>query len=397
MEPLLVATILGTRPEAVKMAPVIRALRAHPATHPLVVSTGQHREMLAQILGPFGIVPEVDLGIMRPSQSLNDITVATLRGLEPFLAARRPDMVLVQGDTTTAFAATLAAFHARLPVGHVEAGLRTHDLGRPYPEEGNRRLVSALAALHFAPTEGSAANLRREGVAPERILVTGNTVIDCLLDALRLDTGALAPLVPPAVLDGRRTILVTAHRRENWDGALGELCLALQDTVREFPDVAVLFPVHLNPAVRQVVAPVLGSTDRVALVDPLPYFAFVEAMNRAHLIVTDSGGVQEEAPTLGRPVLVVRDTTERPEAVQVGAARLVGGRRDGIAGAIRRLLQDPVEYRAMATRRNPYGDGRAAERVAQGVADFFGRQPAVAVTHPDHEERDLYVHGIATS
>jgi UDP-N-acetylglucosamine 2-epimerase (non-hydrolysing) len=393
--PLTIATVVGTRPEAVKMAPVIRAIDARPGMRAFVVSTGQHREMLRQILEPFGIRPAVDLAVMRPRQTLNDVAATVLRGLDRVLVETPPDMLLVQGDTTTAFAAALAAFHRRVPVGHVEAGLRTWDTANPYPEEANRRLAAVVADVHWAPTPGSAANLRREGVPAERVLVTGNTVIDCLLEAVRRARGALARFLPLEALDGRRLILVTAHRRENWDAGLGELCAALRELVDRHDDVVVLFPVHLNPVVRDAVRPLLGGRERVVLVDPLPYWAFVDAMARAHFIVTDSGGVQEEAPSLGKPVLVVREKTERPEAVAAGGARLVGRDRDGIVAAARALLEDAAEYRRMSRKRNPYGDGRAAQRIVGSLAHFFGRGPAPWPFHP-HQE-DIVDHGLTTA
>jgi UDP-N-acetylglucosamine 2-epimerase (non-hydrolysing) len=388
-------TILGTRPEAIKMAPVIRLLERERAVRPIVVSTGQHREMLQQILSPFGIWPNVDLGIMRERQSLNQIVRAATLGLEDLLAKDRPDLVVVQGDTTTAFVGALAAFHGMVPVAHVEAGLRTHDKANPYPEEVNRRLISVIAELHFAPTSWSGENLRREGIAPDRILVTGNTGIDCLLEALRIKTHSLPLFVPAECLRGWRMLLVTAHRRENWDRGLAELCVALRDLVRLYPDVVVLFPVHVNPAVRQAVFPLLGASDKILLVDPLPYWAFIEAMEQSQIILTDSGGVQEEAPSLGKPVLVVREKTERPEGVVGGAAQVVGTTHDGIVAAVRRLLDDPVEYVRRSRRQNPYGDGLAARRVVDGILHFFGR--GVAPEPFTHNPEDQSGHVPATS
>jgi UDP-N-acetylglucosamine 2-epimerase (non-hydrolysing) len=281
-------------------------------------------------------------------------------------------MVVIQGDTTTALVGALTAFHAKVPVAHVEAGLRTHDNANPYPEEVNRRLISVLADLHFAPTPLSADNLLREGIPEQRILVTGNTVIDCLFEALQLKKEVLSLFVPPARFQGRRMILVTAHRRENWESGLRELCLALRDAVRTYLDLLVVFPVHLNPVVRRVVFPLLEAVENVVLLDPLPYWAFIEAMERAYLVVTDSGGVQEEAPSLGKPVLVVRDKTERPEAVAAGTALVVGTSRERIVRALCALLDDPAEYRRMASVQNPYGDGRAARRIVTSILHFFG-------------------------
>ena len=389
--PLSVMTIVGTRPEAIKMAPVIKALEAHGSFRAIVVSTGQHREMLQQILLPFGIQPHIDLGIMRERQSLSQIVTAATNGLDAVLAKERPDMVLVQGDTTTAFVGALAAFYLRIAVGHVEAGLRTHDMDNPYPEEANRRLISVLADLHFAPTRWSGDNLRREGIPSDRIVVTGNTVIDGLFEALRLNWGTLPLFVPVERLQDRRLVLVTAHRRENWDHGLAELCLALRDVARLYPDLVVLFPVHMNPVVRQSVFPLLSASENILLVDPLPYWAFIEAMERAYLIVTDSGGVQEEAPSLGKPVLVVREKTERPEGVAAGTVRIVGTTRAGIADSLRKLLDDPLEYERMATKRNPYGDGQAARRIVDAILYFFGRGEAPLPFTTETEDQSDYV------
>jgi UDP-N-acetylglucosamine 2-epimerase (non-hydrolysing) len=389
--PLEVMIVAGTRPEAVKLAPVIRAVQRDPGLRADVVSTGQHREMLAQILEPFGIRARADLGVMREGQGPDDVLAATVLGLAPLLREHRPDLLVVQGDTTSALAGALAAFHARVPVGHVEAGLRTHQRHLPFPEEANRRLISVVADLHWAPTSGSAANLLREGVEAGRVVVTGNTVIDCLAEALRLGRQTLGQHVALDRLAGRRVILVTAHRRESWREGIGEVCEALDDVARERPDVAVLFPVHLNPIVRRTVFARLAGRANVHLVDPLPYWAFVEAMARAWVVVTDSGGIQEEAPWLGKPVLVTRASTERPEAIAAGVARIVGTDRGDVRRALDTLLDDPVAYARMAHRASPYGDGRAAGRIVQSIRHFFGRgeapQPFVATpARPLHEE-----------
>jgi len=360
--------VLGTRPEVIKMAPVIRALEEQAEEMECrVVSTAQHREMLDQTLRVFGIVPHVDLDVMRPDQSLAGLTAAVLAGMEPLLRRERPDHVLVQGDTTTALAAALAAFYQRIPVGHVEAGLRSHDPFNPYPEEVNRRAIDAMAELLFAPTARAEANLLREGVPAERILVTGNTVVDALQHVLALpppvDLEALGAPLPAEA----RVVLVTSHRRENWDGPLREICGAFTDLVAEFPDVHVVYPVHLNPNVRRTVLAALGGAPRIHLLEPVDYLTLVHLMRRAHLILTDSGGIQEEAPTLGKPVLVLRRVTERPEACEAGVAKVVGTARSAIATEARLLLQDEAAYARMARRENPFGDGKAAGRIVEAL------------------------------
>ncbi|MGH9580224.1 MAG: non-hydrolyzing UDP-N-acetylglucosamine 2-epimerase, partial [Terriglobales bacterium] len=308
--------------------------------------------------------------------SLNDIVGRAIQGLDRVLEEQQPDVLLVQGDTTTAFTAGLAAFHRRVPVGHVEAGLRSFDPQNPFPEEINRRLISGVATMHFAPTTQSTENLLREGVPAERIYLTGNTVVDCLLGILRSQPKALAQFLPPHfALNGHRLVLITAHRRENWHAPMRELCGAVADLAHTLPDVNFLFPVHLNPVVRETVFPLLSGLPNVALTDPLPYVAFVEAMAASHLILTDSGGVQEEAPSLGKPVLVLRETTERPEGVALGAARLVGTQKESIIAATLALFSDEKKYRQMVANRNPYGDGRAAQRIVQGLLHYFGNGP----------------------
>ncbi|MBI3974764.1 MAG: UDP-N-acetylglucosamine 2-epimerase (non-hydrolyzing) [Armatimonadetes bacterium] len=371
-ERLPIATIFGTRPEAVKMAPVVAALRASADFHPLVIVTAQHREMLDQVLAVFDIVPDRDLDIMLPEQSLADITTRALAGLYPALGELRPAMVLVQGDAHTTFIGALAAYYHRIPVGHVEAGLRTADKYQPFPEELNRRMTSVLADLHFAPTPAARANLLREGVPPERVLVTGNTVIDALSAIVARAPADLPPAVPP--LNGRRMVLVTTHRRENWGEPLRQIYLGLLDLLERFPDIELVFSVHLNPAVRRVVSAVLAGHPRAHLIEPPEYAPWVQLMRQAYLILTDSGGIQEEAPALGKPVLVLRRVTERPEGVEAGTALLVGTDRQRIAAEAGRLLADPAAYRAMAHTRNPYGDGRAAERIVEALRFFFKRR-----------------------
>ncbi len=376
MKRLKTLAVLGTRPEAIKMVPVLRNLRSHEKIDLVVVATSQHREMLDQVLQLFGVVPDVDLQIMQARQSLNDIVRRAIEGLDRVLDEHHPDVLLVQGDTTTAFTAALAAFHKRIQVGHIEAGLRSYDPCNPYPEEVNRRLISGVASIHFAPTEHNAENLLREGISPERIYTTGNTIVDCLLEIVRARSNSLIDYLPSHFqLNGHRLILVTAHRRENWHGPIQELCQAIAELARELPDARILYPVHLNPVVRETVFPILSGLPNVALTDPLPYCTFVEAMAASYLILTDSGGVQEEAPSLGKPVLVMRETTERPEGLTLGAAKLVGTDRRKIVSATLRLFRDEPEYRRMVSIGNPYGDGRAAERTVQGLLHHFSMGP----------------------
>ena len=369
-----VMVIFGTRPEAIKMAPIIAQLRQYKGEiDTCVVVTGQHREMLDQVLETFHIQPDCDLDIMLPGQSLTDVTVRSLASLERVMASEKPDLVLVQGDTTTAFAGGLAAFYQRIPVGHIEAGLRTGDKYNPYPEEINRRLIDALADLCLAPTATSQKALLAEGVPPSRILVTGNTVIDALLEVAAREHEFTVPTLrslhfgPPL-----RTILVTAHRRESHGAPMHAICNALADLLMSRDDLQIVFPVHLNPRVRETAWSILGGVERAVLLEPLDYLDIVHLIKRADLIITDSGGIQEEAPALGKPVLVIRETTERPEGVAAGTARLVGTDRQNIVAAAKRLLDDPVEYARMAHAANPYGDGRAAERTGMAIRHFLG-------------------------
>jgi UDP-N-acetylglucosamine 2-epimerase len=362
-----VLVIFGTRPEAIKLAPVIDALATSRTLVPRVCVTGQHREMLAQMLAMFHIAPHHDLAIMQPDQDLYDLTVRALIGLRAVLDVERPVAVLVQGDTTTAMTAALAAFYRQIPVGHVEAGLRTGHTYDPFPEEMNRRLTTHLATWHYAPTLNAEANLRRDGVPGERILVTGNTIVDALhavVACLDRYPAICTPVVPESQLAGRRLVLVSGHRRESFGDGLRNICLALRDIAALHPDVLIVYPVHLNPAVQQPVREILADQPNVVLTAPLDYVPFVDLMRRAYLILTDSGGLQEEAPSLGVPVLVMRKTTERPEAIAAGAALLVGTQRDAIVGAAVRLLTDPVAYADMRVEQNPFGDGAAAPRIA---------------------------------
>ncbi|MFD8708212.1 non-hydrolyzing UDP-N-acetylglucosamine 2-epimerase [Kitasatospora sp. NPDC059648] len=364
--------VYGTRPEAIKMAPVIEALHRSAMFRPTVTVTAQHRELLDPVHALFGIDADHDLDILTPGQSLADITVRVLDGLCPLLGEELPDAVLVQGDTTTAFAGALAAFYHHVPVAHLEAGLRTDDRSAPFPEEVNRRIITQLASLHLAPTPHARNNLLREGVAPSSVVVTGNTVIDALCGAVgrgtRFDDPALADLDDTA----RRVLLVTAHRRESWGPAMEAVGSALADLARSEPDLLIVLPLHPNPSVRAAILPHVERLENVRLTQPVGYGVFARLMDRAHLILTDSGGIQEEAPGLGKPVLVMRDTTERPEALRAGTSRLVGTDRERIVKEVRRLLHDRAAYAAMATAVNPFGDGRAADRTVCAIGHWLG-------------------------
>jgi len=363
-------TIFGTRPEAVKMAPVVLRLRETDDFRPVVTVTGQHREMLDQVTRLFGITPDHDLDIMLPEQSLVDITTRALRGLYRVLGESRPAMVLVQGDAHTTFIGALAAFYHRIPIGHIEAGLRTADKYQPFPEEVNRRMTTVLSDLHFAATPAARANLLLEGVAPRSVVVTGNTVIDALHLVKDRPDIALPDGLPS--LGGRRLLLVTTHRRENWGEPLREIYLALVELLDRHPDLELVFSVHRNPTVRRAVRDVLHGHPRAHLIEPPDYGPWIKLMQRAYLILTDSGGIQEEATALGRPVLVLRRVTERPEGVAAGTLRLVGTDRRRIVEEASRLLTDPSAYEAMARAHNPFGDGRAAERIVHALRYYFG-------------------------
>lgn len=374
-----VLTVFGTRPEAIKMAPLALGLASDPRFEARVCVTAQHREMLDQVTSLFGITPEHDLDVMRPGQDLYGVTTAILSGLKPVLEEFAPDIVLVHGDTATTLSTTLAAYYGRIPVGHIEAGLRTGNLYSPWPEEGNRRVTGALAALHFAPTETSKAALLREGIAPETIHVTGNTVIDALLQvvdriqqdkALSAELDARFEFLDPA----RRVVLVTGHRRESFGGGFERICTALAEIADRFPDVDIVYPMHLNPNVREPVQRILKARSNIHLIEPLDYLPFVHLMSRSHLIVTDSGGIQEEAPSLGKPVLVMRDTTERPEALSAGTVRLVGTDSGLIVSEVSRLLTDQAAYDEMSFAHNPYGDGMAVARILDALYDFGARK-----------------------
>lgn len=370
-----ILTVVGTRPEAIKMAPLMIALAADERFDARICVTAQHRQMLDQVLDLFELRPDFDLNIMKPDQTLADITASILTGMGGVFDAFAPDITLVHGDTSTTLAATLASYYRRIQVGHVEAGLRTGNIYSPWPEEANRKLTGSLANLHFAPTQASRDNLVREGVQPDAIRITGNTVVDALLrvtqrlesdQTLRAECERKFTFLDP----DRRMILVTGHRRESFGGGFERICRALVEIVTRFPDVEVVYPVHLNPNVQEPVNRLLGAQKNIHLIEPLDYLPFVYLMNAADLILTDSGGIQEEAPSLGKPVLVMRETTERPEAVDAGTVKLVGTDVDKIVGEISILLSDRQAYERMSFAHNPYGDGKACERIIGALAEL---------------------------
>lgn len=368
-----ILTVFGTRPEAIKMAPLALQLADDPRFDAKVCVTAQHREMLDQVLGLFELTPDYDLNLMKPGQDLTDVTTGILQGMKSVLAEFKPDMVLVHGDTATTFATSLAAYYQQVPVGHVEAGLRTGNIYSPWPEEANRKLTGAIATKHFAPTETSRQNLLNEGIDTAAIHVTGNTVIDALLEVVRkLDTNqSLAQQMSEqfGFLDGsKKLVLVTGHRRESFGGGFERICQALANTAAAHPDAQIVYPVHLNPNVQEPVNRLLGNNPNIHLIEPQDYLPFVYLMNRAHIILTDSGGIQEEAPSLGKPVLVMRDTTERPEAVAAGTVKLVGTDVQVITDALHELLTDADAYNGMSRAHNPYGDGQACQRIRDALA-----------------------------
>ena len=368
---LRVLTVFGTRPEAIKMAPVVRALEAHPDEFESIVCvTAQHREMLDQVLALFEIKPKHDLNLMQPNQTLYTLTANVLLAMQGVLEEEKPDIMLVHGDTTTTMAASLAAFYSRTPIGHVEAGLRTYDMQYPFPEEMNRVVTDSIASMYFPPTEGSVQNLLKSGVSNDKIFLTGNTVIDALfhvLDGSNINHNA--PL-PVEISNDQRLILVTVHRRENFGEPLLDICRALRTLVDNHPDVTIVIPVHPNPNVHETIHRLLGNVDRIQLIAPLDYEPFSRLMSKAHLILTDSGGIQEEAPSLSKPVLVLRDETERPEAVAMGTVRLVGPHYERIVNEATILLNDTSAYERMARATNPYGDGKASGRILQALRQF---------------------------
>ncbi|MDG1733779.1 MAG: UDP-N-acetylglucosamine 2-epimerase (non-hydrolyzing) [Thalassotalea sp.] len=370
-----VLTVFGTRPEAIKMAPLAIALNEDVRFNHKVCVTAQHREMLDQVLDLFELTPEYDLNIMKPGQSLSDVTCNILKGIETVLSEFKPDIILVHGDTATTFASSLAAYYQQIPVGHVEAGLRTGNIYSPWPEEANRKLTGAITALHFAPTETSANNLRIENVDENTIHITGNTVIDALVqvvDKLENDTELAAKHAEQfSFLDfNKKLVLVTGHRRESFGGGFERICESLVRTAKQFPDINIVYPMHLNPNVREPINRLLSGTNNIFLIEPLDYLPFVYLMNQSSIILTDSGGIQEEAPSLGKPVLVMRDTTERPEALVAGTVKLVGTNVDKIYKELSILLTDEKAYNEMSFAHNPYGDGQACARIANALIEF---------------------------
>lgn len=365
-----VLTVFGTRPEAIKLAPVLLELKKYPEIDSKVCVTAQHREMLDQVLRLFGIEPDMDLNLMRSNQSLGEITARVVHEMEKALDQERPDIVLIQGDTTTVMATALAAFYKRVKIGHVEAGLRSGDIHSPYPEEMNRRVVSMVASLHFAPTKRAVESLLKENIPADKVFLTGNTVIDALMMIVSLpEPVEVKRLLAKASLDGqsdrKRLILVTAHRRENFGDRFENICRALRKIVERNEDVAIIYPVHLNPNVQKPVKAILSGIDRIILTRPVTYDVLAHLMKRSYMVMTDSGGIQEEAPALGKPVLVMREETERPEGIEAGTARLVGTKEEKIVEEAERLLNDNCAYESMARAVNPYGDGHAAERIVE--------------------------------
>lgn len=376
MDKLKVMAVFGTRPEAIKMAPLVKLLKQDEQVNTVVCVTAQHREMLDQVLELFDIVPDYDLDIMRERQTLAGITTRALTGIEKAIQEEKPDILLVHGDTTTTFAGSLAGFYHKVQVGHVEAGLRTHDKYAPFPEEINRRLTGVLADMHFAPTPGAKENLLGEGVDEDSIVVTGNTVIDALLQVVDDDYSFRGMGLEQVDFDNKRVILLTCHRRENLGNPMVNIFGAVREIVQAYDDVEVVFPVHKNPAVREKAYGILKGIGRVHLIEPLDYLPFANLMNKSYLVLTDSGGIQEEAPSLGKPVLVLREVTERPEAVKAGTVKLAGVERDSIVALTARLLEDRDFYRSMAEAVNPYGDGKASSRIVDAIKYFTGLKPS---------------------
>jgi len=366
---LKVMTVFGTRPEAIKMCPLVKALEQDPDIQSVVCVTAQHRQMLDQVLDLFGVVPDYDLNVMKPNQTISMITCSVLQGLEPVLQKERPDIVLVHGDTSTTFVTALACFYQQIPVGHVEAGLRTYDKYSPFPEEMNRVLTGDLADIHFAPTQRNKDNLTREGIDGAKVEITGNTVIDALLTVAGKPYEFEDETLQKIDFAKKRVITVTCHRRENLGEYMAHIFSALADIAREFDDVEIVYPVHLNPKVRDAANTYLGGISNVHLIEPLTYQPFVNLMAKSFFILTDSGGMQEEAPALGKPVLVVRKETERPEAVEAGTAKLAGVERDTIYAMTKQLLTDPAEYEKMAHAINPYGDGHACASIVKALKE----------------------------
>ena len=373
MDKIKVMTVFGTRPEAIKMCPLVLELKKYENITPVVCVTAQHREMLDQVLDAFGVTPDYDLDIMKTRQSLAGITTRVLTGMEEVLKKERPDIVLVHGDTSTSFVAALAAFYEQIQVGHVEAGLRTYDIYSPFPEEMNRQLTGRIANLHFSPTQKNYDNLIKENVNGEKIYITGNTVIDALKTTVKENYEFADPCLQSIDFENRRVIIVTAHRRENLGKPLEDICTAIAEIVDEYSDVEVVYPVHLNPAVRETVWEILGDKDRVHLIDPLDVMELHNAIARSFMVMTDSGGIQEEAPALAKPVLVLRRETERPEAVTAGTVKIAGVDKEVIVGLAKELLDSPEAYNKMAQAANPYGDGEASRRICEAILYEFGK------------------------
>lgn len=371
MSKIKVMTIFGTRPEAIKMAPLVKELEKREEIESIVCVTAQHRQMLDQVLEIFEIKPDFDLNIMKDRQTLLSITTRGLEGLDEVMKEAKPDIVLVHGDTSTTFVGSLAAFYNQITVGHVEAGLRTYDKYSPFPEEVNRRLTGVIADMHFAPTERNRANLLKENVSDETIYITGNTVIDALQTTVRSDYSFKDETLANMDWDGKRVIVMTAHRRENLGKPLENICTAVKRLVQDFEDIEVVYPVHMNPAVREVANKILGNMDRVKLIEPVNADELHNAISRSFMVMTDSGGLQEEAPSLGKPVLVMRTETERPEAVDAGTVKIAGVEEDNIYNMAKTLLTKPEEYAKMAKAINPYGDGHASERIVDAIIEKY--------------------------
>ena len=379
MNNMKILSVFGTRPEAIKMAPLVKELQNLPSVDSRVCVTAQHREMLDQVLELFQIVPEYDLNLMKHGQTLQSLSQRIIQNLSPILEEFKPDIVLVHGDTTTTFIASLCSFYHQIPVGHIEAGLRTGNMYSPWPEEGNRKLTGAIASLHYAPTKNSKKNLLDEGVKEQNILVTGNTIIDALLmitkriENDKVLTERIKKTLPD-LSEEKRIVLVTSHRRENFGEGMENICNAITELADSYPDVEFVFPVHLNPKVRQPVQKLLSGKDNIQLIEPLGYLPFVFLMSRSYIVLTDSGGIQEEAPSLGKPVLVMRDTTERPEAIQAGTVKLVGTSTLNITENVSKLINDPDEYQKMSFAHNPYGDGEASKRITRNLVEYLERK-----------------------
>ncbi len=371
---LKVLTVFGTRPEAIKMAPLIKKMGEHEQIESMVCITAQHREMLDTVIDLFKINPNYDLNIMKHGQSITDITVKVLRGMEDILTREKPDIVLVHGDTSTTFVGALAAFYQKIKVGHVEAGLRSGNIYSPYPEEMNRILTTNLASIHFAPTRGNYNNLIKEGIEPEKIFITGNTVIDALLSVVKNDYTFENNILNKMDYKNKKVIIMTCHRRENWGRPMENVFMAVREIVEENDNVEIIFPVHLNPDIHKPAKRIMGERGNIHLIEPLEYEEFANLLNKAYLVLTDSGGIQEEAPALGKPVLVMREETERPEAVEAGTVKVIGTEKENIKRETGVLLNDLNEYNAMANSINPYGDGTASEKIVNFLLSYIAAQ-----------------------